>query len=653
MWRYLTVSADGRDRVLADDFLNINDTAAWWKEMDDTREAHEHNKPTKNGKPRSYSHYVIAPDPKDFEGLTREEGLHRVRQVATGWAREYLGDYQVAIVYHDDGSNGNIHAHIVANVSNLATGLKRHESADDWKLACKIVDRLSTEAGMTPLSARLEREDAEIQRYLDELNEARTSRGERAVPRDTRRPESTMQESVLSQAERAMRLRARTSWKDEVRIAANEAAELADSFDTFRRLMRNAGFDVYQNKRGNLVYTHSDGEHKFRDVKLGKMYQADFLATQFMDLRFTKAAWSSRKRDYTRLEDSDIRVPKVDVKHIDKALQAWHRSSVTDMAQAADVIARMRANVESLVSQAERYERLVNAIDHDMADRRIVDAGAPLIEGWRKNGRISDSCPQPKESIKAYEAARKRLYRRDYGTDMDSLTSLRQTYQRHVDDLSSRVEETTHTAQDLIAATATLKRVDEFLEAGSKYEEQRYGNRIERAFSAIISGGAARRNRGTMVVGVAAVRRQEPKFHKVHISRTPRNVLNTGWYRRRLDAAMMLQPPPLRPGEVVLDLSTPLPKMPRHESVVVEGVSFDIEVAATPREARERRLAAEKDAAERKAAEEAANGPEQAAAVVGHDDAAAKEIRGAERAAEELQRRQQEQQRKQEGQEER
>ena len=118
VWRYLTRGRDGSERALAADYHNISDEGAWWRQMDETRSAFGHDLPTSRGRPRSYSHYVIAPDPRDFDGLEPEEGLRRVRALACGWVSRYLDDYEVAVVYHGDGANGNIHAHVVANVTN-------------------------------------------------------------------------------------------------------------------------------------------------------------------------------------------------------------------------------------------------------------------------------------------------------------------------------------------------------------------------------------------------------------------------------------------------------------------------------------------------------------------------------------------------------
>jgi hypothetical protein len=92
--------------------------------MDRTRRIFGHDKAQKNKKAVTYRHYVISPDPKDHVDLKN------MREFAVDWVKEFFGDYEAAIVYHDDNANGILHAHIVINVTNMITGSKLQISSN-------------------------------------------------------------------------------------------------------------------------------------------------------------------------------------------------------------------------------------------------------------------------------------------------------------------------------------------------------------------------------------------------------------------------------------------------------------------------------------------------------------------------------------------
>jgi hypothetical protein len=109
-------------RALGADFINCADElktkGRWWDQMDMTRRTFDHDTAYKNRKAVTYRHFVLSPDPKD------NVDLESLRDFAKEWAKKFYPDYEVAIVYHDDNDNGILHAHVVVNVSNLATGEK-------------------------------------------------------------------------------------------------------------------------------------------------------------------------------------------------------------------------------------------------------------------------------------------------------------------------------------------------------------------------------------------------------------------------------------------------------------------------------------------------------------------------------------------------
>ena len=114
-------------RAIGHDFINLDcmeredgTIAGWAAEMDELRALYGNGEPYR-GKPAvTYRHYIVSPDPAD------KIDLERLRELACAWAEEHFGEYQVAIVYHDDNENRIPHAHIVVNNTNVETGRRLH-----------------------------------------------------------------------------------------------------------------------------------------------------------------------------------------------------------------------------------------------------------------------------------------------------------------------------------------------------------------------------------------------------------------------------------------------------------------------------------------------------------------------------------------------
>lgn len=142
--RYLT--KDGR--ALAVDTVNLGQ-APWpvctWRElaeeMDFTRVAFGNHAPWRGRPARTYKHYILSPDPVDSITL---EGM---RDFARAWVAEHFGDFQVAIVYHDDNEGGIMHAHVVVNNTNLETGARLQDP--DPRALKRSAQRLAEERGLS------------------------------------------------------------------------------------------------------------------------------------------------------------------------------------------------------------------------------------------------------------------------------------------------------------------------------------------------------------------------------------------------------------------------------------------------------------------------------------------------------------------------
>lgn len=81
------------------------------------------------------------PDPKD------KVTLPQLRELTRAWVRENWDDYECAAVFHDDNANEVMHAHVVVNNTNLATG-NRFQNPDPRKMQASI-QRLAEERGLS------------------------------------------------------------------------------------------------------------------------------------------------------------------------------------------------------------------------------------------------------------------------------------------------------------------------------------------------------------------------------------------------------------------------------------------------------------------------------------------------------------------------
>lgn len=141
-------------RALAIDFLNIDAPVSgvrdgledhgrieWWREMDRTWAAFGNDAAWNGHHARAWKHYILSPDPEDSIELPR------LCRLATAWAKENFGDYEVAIVYHDDNEGRIPHAHVVVNNTNLATGRRIQEP--DPRAVKRSMQRLARSMGLS------------------------------------------------------------------------------------------------------------------------------------------------------------------------------------------------------------------------------------------------------------------------------------------------------------------------------------------------------------------------------------------------------------------------------------------------------------------------------------------------------------------------
>lgn len=258
IFRYLTK----KNRALASDYLNLDAPETgrafdWAAAMDETRRAFGNDKPWRGKKVRTYKHYVVSPDPKD------RIRLDALRDLAMAWAREHFGDYEVAIVYHDDNEHGIPHAHVVVNNTNLETG-RRLQDPDPKALAASL-QKMAAERGLSPLFP------LKVQGVA--------ARAERRNPRGA---PATYKNEYVRRAEKELQKRGEYSWTADIRSRVRIARSVCRSEGEFRNLLGTMGVTVSDNSpkapRKDWIYAFAD--HPSRRIsgeRLGLSYSRERL----------------------------------------------------------------------------------------------------------------------------------------------------------------------------------------------------------------------------------------------------------------------------------------------------------------------------------------------------------------------------------------
>lgn len=443
-----------------------------WKAFDRVAKRYGNDRDYHGKKAITYCHYVIAPNPEDFRGADKDEMLAKVRQCATRWAERCVPDQQWLIVYHDDSACGNIHAHIIVGNTDMLTHRRCQVSKSDVETQRRILDEESRRAGLEALGDRLVINDAD--EALDERNAKRRERSEREVPKTVSTRQTTQRE-VMSKAERYMH--DGQSWKARLRQIVDECAWESDSFAGFQRLLRFYGCTATVTRSGQITYTI--GDRRCSAKKLGLMYQTDFLASQFMDLRFTKAGWAAERGHWRQVRDAGLRVPKVSDEDLEGLFPKMDRLGIYNDRSAAACVAQCREKAREAMDQREALERNLATLGKDLDDAHLVASMKAGVEKGRIDGRIHlDQVDYGEEAVQQYEAARKRLQRRRYETDAESLE------QRYADTMSAladaRAQEAklTQALRDSLDVQRILNGMGAALDSAQENERLRYGSRL-------------------------------------------------------------------------------------------------------------------------------------------------------------------------------
>lgn len=261
---------EGKDgeRVVAKNFINLcgqYEEEHWAEVMDETRIANRNDLPWNGKSAITFQHFIISPDPKD------NPDPQTLRDIVWNWANEFfgrgkgclqesgkLGSYQVAIILHDDGTNGILHAHVVVNNTNLITGKRLQISNTDNHALWDRLQDMMMERGWSHFDSMADLQRAHIEK--------------------TRRTYSQEREEVwTNRVEERSRLDGAFSWKQDLRNLIFIAKETAIDEDSLLDNLEELGVNAHEvvNDYGmiDFMYTHpKNDEWKITGVNLDRRH---------------------------------------------------------------------------------------------------------------------------------------------------------------------------------------------------------------------------------------------------------------------------------------------------------------------------------------------------------------------------------------------
>ena len=318
-------------RAIGHDFINLDcierddgSTIGWAAEMDELRSLYG-NGETYRGRPAiTYRHYIVSPDPTD------KINLERLRELACTWARKHFGDYQVAIVYHDDNEGRIPHAHVVVNNTNVETGRRLH--VPDPKGLNRDLQQMARERGLGYLADK------------HHLYDKQAKGGSRR----------TAQRELKGRAERRIEREGGYSWVADIRERARTARALSHDEASYRDLLGVLGVELSLNspnarRRDYLYALVNHPSRKVGGEKLGWPYGKRAMESKWVDLS------ALRREEIHRLAGNAILVKDIDeLRRLARTVETLEKLNFTSITDADRTIKRLEHDAAQLADPQDR-----------------------------------------------------------------------------------------------------------------------------------------------------------------------------------------------------------------------------------------------------------------------------------------------------------
>lgn len=346
--RYLTRGG----RALAADYLNLAHDSLmqhgdaslplsydWATDMDRMRATNHGDDPWQGKRARTYKHYIISPDPQD--GIT----LDRLRELAVAWAHENFGDYQIAIVYHNDNENRIPHAHVIVNNINLATGHRLQDPRPD------------------ELNRRLQRMADERSLHSFGRDEGKRDGFQaRAAAKAQRKPPLSLQNVYVRKAEAEIAAKGGYSWVSDIRSRVSLAKSLAENEEEFKDVLCRLGVDVSDNSpksdRRDWIYSFAGhGTRRISGERLGLSFGRESIRSGFLRTDILTPSHTSRRQILDIAKNALTVDDLADLRRLADALQVNARYEIDCIEDYGQVIEDMRARKDA----GEEIEALIDA----------------------------------------------------------------------------------------------------------------------------------------------------------------------------------------------------------------------------------------------------------------------------------------------------